>query len=109
DVNYVMNFTDVDDKIIKAANDQGVEPSVLSKQFIEAFHEDTKALNVRKAVPHPTVTDNIQQIIEFNQELIDKGYAYKSDDDVYYRAGKFEVYGQLDGLCRNGLSGGQST
>lgn len=108
DVNYVMNFTDVDDKIIKAANDQGVEPSVLSKQFIEAFHEDTKALNVREADTHPTVTDNIQQIIEFNQELIDRGYAYESDGDVYYRARKFEMYGQLSGMSIDELESGAS-
>lgn len=108
DVNYVMNFTDVDDKIIKAANDQGVEPSVLSKQFIEAFHEDTKALNVREADTHPTVTDNIQQIIEFNQELIDRGYAYESDGDVYYRARKFETYGQLSGMSIDELESGAS-
>lgn len=108
DVNYVMNFTDVDDKIIKAANDQGVEPSVLSKQFIEAFHEDTKALNVREAETHPTVTDNIQQIIEFIQELIDRGYAYESDGDVYYRARKFEAYGQLSGMSIDELESGAS-
>lgn len=108
DVNYVMNFTDVDDKIINAANDQGVEPSELSERFIEAFHEDTKALNVKEADIHPTVTENIQEIIDFNEQLIDKDYAYESGGDVYYRARKFDGYGKLSGISIDELESGAS-
>lgn len=108
DVHYVSNFTDVDDKIIKAANEQGVQPRDLADQFIQAFHEDTGALGVKKADAHPTVTENIDQIIAFNQDLIDKGYAYESDGDVYYRTRKFEGYGKLSGISVDELESGAS-
>ncbi|EKU92932.1 Cysteine--tRNA ligase [Alloiococcus otitis] len=107
-VKYVSNFTDVDDKIIKAAQDMNLEPSQVTSQFIDAFFEDTEALNVRRADAHPTVTENIDNIIDFNQVLIDKGYAYESEGDVYYRTRKFKDYGKLSGISVDQLASGAS-
>ncbi len=95
DVQFVSNFTDVDDKIIKAANELGEEVPTLSKRFIEAYHEDTSALNVRKADLHPTVTDTMEDIIQFIEKLVEKDYAYASGGDVYFRTKKFDDYGKL--------------
>ncbi|MGM7703639.1 cysteine--tRNA ligase [Pseudalkalibacillus sp. Hm43] len=95
DVHFVSNFTDVDDKIIKAANELGEEVPTLSKRFIEAYHEDTSALNVRKADLHPTVTDTMEDIIAFIEKLVEKDYAYASGGDVYFRTKKFDEYGKL--------------
>ncbi len=108
EVNYVSNFTDVDDKIINAARDLDIEAPELAEKFIQAFHEDTGALNVRKANAHPTVTEHIDDIIAFNQKLIDKGFAYEVDGDVYYRARKFKNYGQLSGISIDDLKSGAS-
>lgn len=108
EVKYVSNFTDVDDKIINAAKDQGVEPAELSQRFIEAFHEDTSALNVKRADLHPTVTETIQDIITFIETLIEKDYAYESEGDVYYRARKFDGYGKLSGISIDELKSGAS-
>lgn len=108
EVNYVSNFTDVDDKIIQAAKDLEVEAPELSKRFIQAFHEDTGALNVKRADVHPTVTESIDDIIAFTEKLIDKGYAYESEGDVYYRARKFENYGKLSGISIDDLESGAS-
>ncbi|BAP85018.1 cysteinyl-tRNA synthetase [Paucilactobacillus hokkaidonensis JCM 18461] len=94
-VNYVSNFTDVDDKMIKAANEQGITVPQLADKFIAAFMEDTQAVNIEPATKHPRATENIPEIIDFIQVLIDKGYAYESDGDVYYRARKFKHYGEL--------------
>lgn len=95
DVKYVSNFTDVDDKIIKAANELGEEVSELTERFINAYFEDVTALGCKKADVHPRVTDHMDDIIEFISVLIDKGYAYESEGDVYYRTRKFEEYGKL--------------
>ena len=90
DVTYVSNFTDVDDKIIKRANEEGKEPMALSAYYIDAFFEDTKALNALPATVHPKVSEHIDDIIAFVQGLIDKGYAYALDNgDVYYSVRKF--------------------
>lgn len=94
-VKYVSNFTDVDDKIIKAANELGEEVSELTERFINAYFEDVTALGCKKADVHPRVTDHMDDIIEFISVLIDKGYAYESEGDVYYRTRKFEEYGKL--------------
>ena len=75
-VNYVSNFTDVDDKMIKAANEQGITVPELADKYIQAFMEDTKALNVEDATMHPRATENIAEIIRVVQTLIEKGYAY---------------------------------
>lgn len=107
-VRYVSNFTDVDDKILNAAQEEGIPPAELSKRYIQAFHEDTQALNVQPADKHPTVTDNIQAIIDFNQVLIDKGYAYESGGDVYYKTRAFDHYGRLSGMSIDELESGAS-
>ncbi len=95
DVKFVSNFTDVDDKIIAAANKLGEEVGELTDRFIDAYFEDVTALGCTKADEHPRVTDHIEDIIEFVQVLIDKGYAYASQGDVYFRTKKFDDYGKL--------------
>ncbi|AQS54133.1 Cysteine--tRNA ligase [Jeotgalibaca dankookensis] len=95
EVNYVSNFTDVDDKIIRTAKEMALTPVELADKFIAAFKEDTQALEVLEATVHPRVMDNIPEIIAFIAALIEKGYAYESDGDVYYRTEKFDDYGQL--------------
>lgn len=95
DVHYVSNFTDVDDKIIRAAKEMGTDALSVANRFVDAFFEDVLALGCKKADDHPRVTENIDVIIEFIEELIKKGYAYESGGDVYYRTRKFEGYGKL--------------
>ncbi|MBO0467201.1 cysteine--tRNA ligase [Enterococcus plantarum] len=95
EVNYVSNFTDVDDKIIRAAKELGITAPEVADRFIHAFEEDTNILNVKPATLHPRVMDHMPDILTFIQTLIDKGYAYESKGDVYYRTRKFEGYGNL--------------
>ncbi|USS87012.1 cysteine--tRNA ligase [Fructilactobacillus cliffordii] len=95
DVTYVSNFTDVDDKLIMAAQAEGTTVPELADRYIQAYYEDTNALNVKPATVNPRATENIPEIIAFVQDLIDKGYAYAVDGDVYYRARKFPTYGEL--------------
>ncbi|MDX1771317.1 MAG: cysteine--tRNA ligase [Planococcaceae bacterium] len=95
EVNFVSNFTDVDDKIIKTANELGEEVSELTERFIAAYFEDVTALGCKKADAHPRVTEHMDSIIEFIGVLIEKGFAYESQGDVYYRTRKFEGYGKL--------------
>lgn len=95
DVNYVSNFTDVDDKIIRTAKEMKVTPVEVAEKFIAAFTEDTQALEVKEATVHPRVMDNIPEIVAFIEVLVEKGFAYESHGDVYYRTEKFEKYGQL--------------
>ncbi|SOC39192.1 cysteine--tRNA ligase [Ureibacillus acetophenoni] len=95
DVKYVSNFTDVDDKIIKAANELGEEVSELTERFINAYFEDITALGCKKADVHPRVTNHMDDIVDFIKVLIEKGYAYESQGDVYYRTRKFDGYGKL--------------
>ena len=94
-VNYVSNFTDVDDKMINEARAEGTTVPELAERYIQAFLEDTRALNIEEATLHPRATHEIPAIIDFIQTLIDKGYAYETDGDVYYRAKKFADYGHL--------------
>lgn len=96
DVNYVSNFTDVDDKIIKKANEEGVEPSVISERYIAECKKDMEALNVKTATTHPQATNEIGGMIEMIQTLIDKGHAYvAADGTVYYKTRSFKDYGKL--------------
>ncbi|HLU22572.1 MAG TPA: cysteine--tRNA ligase [Bacillaceae bacterium] len=95
DVNYVSNFTDVDDKLIKAANELQSDVPTIAEKFIEAFFEDVTALGCKRANLHPRVTENMDVIIDFIATLIEKDYAYESEGDVYYRTRKFEGYGKL--------------
>ncbi|WP_071130121.1 cysteine--tRNA ligase [Enterococcus timonensis] len=96
-VNYVSNFTDVDDKIIHAGQTLGLTPGEVAEKFIAAFKEDAAALNIQPATTNPQVTEFIPQIIAFIQDLIEKGFAYESFGDVYFRTRKFKNYGQLSG------------
>lgn len=95
EVNYVQNFTDIDDKIIKRANEEGITEEEVTKKYIEAFHEDTSKLNLLKNINRPKVTENIPEIIDIIQKLIDKGYAYSINGDVFFDVLKYEKYGQL--------------
>lgn len=108
EVNYVSNFTDVDDKIIQAAKELKIEAPEVADKFIAAFFEDTEALHVKKADHHPRVMDTIPEIIELVETLVEKGYAYESDGDVYYRTNKFEGYGKLSGITLDELRTGGS-
>ncbi|MBR5128873.1 MAG: cysteine--tRNA ligase, partial [Firmicutes bacterium] len=96
-VKFVQNFTDVDDKIINRAKEEGISAGEVSEKYIEEYYKDAAALNVKKANVHPKVTETMEDIIKFVEELIEKGYAYESEGDVYYRARKFEGYGKLSG------------
>lgn len=95
EVQYVSNFTDVDDKIIRTANELGEDYHDLTKRFIAAYHADTGALNVQQADIHPLVTETMDDIIDFIKVLVEKGNAYASGGDVYFRTRSFETYGQL--------------
>jgi cysteinyl-tRNA synthetase len=107
-VNYVSNFTDVDDKMIKAAHEQGITVPELADKYIAAFMEDTTAVNIEPATKHPRATENIPEIITFVSDLIDKGYAYAAAGDVYYRARKFKHYGELSDQSIDDLEVGAS-
>jgi len=92
---YVRNYTDVDDKIIKKANEQGASPKEIADRYIKAFDEDMDALGVSLPDFRPKVTETMDEIIKFVQTLMDKGYAYVVDGDVYYSVRKFDKYGDL--------------
>ena len=94
-VNFVQNFTDVDDKIINRANEEGLSPSEISEKYIAEYFKDAEGLGVCAATVHPKATENIPQIIEIIETLIEKGFAYPSGGDVYYRTEKFSPYGML--------------
>jgi cysteinyl-tRNA synthetase len=95
DVKLVQNYTDIDDKMINRANEQGITVPELADRFIRAYEEDVAALRVRPADVKPKATDHIPQIIELIGRLIENGYAYTSDGDVYYNTSKFAEYGRL--------------
>ena len=95
DVNYVSNFTDVDDKLIKAANELGEEVPAIAERFIEAYFEDVTALGCDRADAHPRVTESMDIIIDFIEALVEKGFAYEAEGDVYYRTRAFKGYGKL--------------
>lgn len=95
EVNYVSNFTDVDDKIIKKANAEGVDSKVISERFIEECKKDMASLNVKEATTHPKATEEIDDMIAMVQILIEKDYAYEVNGTVYFRTRKFSDYGKL--------------
>ncbi|MHA7967183.1 cysteine--tRNA ligase [Paenibacillus sp. CAU 1782] len=95
DVLYVTNFTDVDDKLIRKAEELGTTVPEVAEQFIEAFNADIEALGVRKASLNPRVTEHISDIVDFIGELVAKGQAYESEGDVYFRTSSFSEYGKL--------------
>ena len=94
-VNFVQNFTDIDDKLIKKANEEGITVKLVAERYIEEFWTDANGLNVRKATYHPKATENIDSIQDIITSLIEKGFAYESKGDVYFRAKKFDEYGKL--------------
>ncbi|WP_043931599.1 cysteine--tRNA ligase [Bacillus sp. EB01] len=95
DVNYISNFTDVDDKLIRAAKELGEDVPTVADRFINAYFEDVSALGCKKADHHPRVMENMDVIIDFISELVNKDYAYESEGDVYFRTRKFNGYGKL--------------
>ena len=95
DVNYVSNFTDVDDKIIKKAIEEGVTAEEISQRYIAECKKDMEGMNIKPATTHPLATQEIGGMIDMIQTLIDKGYAYAVNGTVYYRTRKFEGYGKL--------------
>lgn len=94
-VNYVQNFTDIDDKIINKANEEGVSAKEISERYITEYFKDADALGIRRATEHPKVSEYMPQIIEFIETLIDKGYAYIVDGNVYYAVEEYKNYGNL--------------
>ena len=94
-VTFVQNFTDIDDKIIKRANEEGTDYETVSKKYIEEFWTDANGLNFKPATVHPLATENIDKIIEIVSGLIDKGHAYAVDGDVYFSTKTFNGYGKL--------------
>ena len=94
-VTFVQNFTDIDDKIIKKANEEGTDYKTVSEKYIEEFWKDAKGLNFRPATVHPKATENIDKIIEIVSGLIENGHAYAVDGDVYFSPKTFPEYGKL--------------
>ena len=97
-VTFVSNFTDVDDKIIKAAKQEGITEKELTDKYIKAYEDVRRGLNLEFPTYAPRVTETMDQIISFIQKLVDKGYAYVVDGDVYFRVSKVKEYGELSGI-----------
>ena len=95
DVTFVQNFTDVDDKIINSAKEEGLTAMEVADKYIDEYYKDAGAINVKKADVHPRVSETMDDIIQFVADLIDMGYAYEVDGDVYYSTRKFKDYGKL--------------
>ncbi len=95
EVRFVQNFTDIDDKIIKRANEENLTYKEVSEKYIEEFWKDVRGMNIREATVHPKATENIDEIIDIVSTLIEKGYAYAVDGDVYFSPSKFAEYGKL--------------
>jgi cysteinyl-tRNA synthetase len=95
DVTYILNFTDVDDKMIRRAEEMGLTVSEIAERYIKSFYQDIDALGIPRADCHPRVTEHIEEIVVFIKGLEDKGFAYQIDGDVYYRTVKFKDYGKL--------------
>lgn len=105
-VNYVQNFTDVDDKIIKRAQEEKTSPHELAHKYIEKYFIDADRLNVKRAVVHPKVSEHIKEIIEFVQGLIENGHAYELEGDVYFSVTSFPDYGKLSNRTLDDLQAG---
>ena len=105
-VTFVQNFTDVDDKIIKKANEENVNSLEISERYISEYKKDAEGLNVKPATIHPKVTENMDSIIDIVKTLVDKGFAYEAQGDVYFRTLKFEEYGKLSHMPLEDLEAG---
>ena len=108
DVTFVSNYTDVDDKIIKAAKAEGITEKELTDKYIKAYEDARAGLNIEDPTYKPRVTETMTEIIDFIQALIDKGYAYEVDGDVYFRVTKVKEYGMLSGIKVEDLIAGAS-
>ncbi|MDJ0591083.1 MAG: cysteine--tRNA ligase [Pleurocapsa sp. MO_226.B13] len=108
EVTYVQNFTDIDDKILKRAQQEGESMADISERFIEAYFEDIRPLNVMDADEYPRVTDNISGIQQLIQILLKKNYAYAVDGDVYFHVEAFDEYGKLSGRSQSMMQAGAS-
>ena len=106
DVLYVQNFTDVDDKIINRAREEGEDPLSLARKYINEYFKDADALNVRRADRHPRVSDHMPDIVRVVEELVQKGFAYEVDGDVYFEVRKFPGYGKLSGRSLEDMQAG---
>ena len=106
DVTYVQNFTDVDDKIIRRAAEENTDAQSIAKKYIDAYFEDTKALNIMEADAHPQVTTHIKDIIGLVQSIIDHGHAYEAGGDVYFDVRSLPSYGELSGRDIDDLRSG---
>ena len=106
DVNFVSNFTDVDDKIIKKANEEGVSTKELTTRYIAECKKDMAGMNIKPATKHPLATEEIPGMIEMINTLIEKGYAYEKNGSVYFRVRKFPNYGRLSGKNLDQLESG---
>ena len=106
EVTFAQNFTDIDDKVIRRANEEGITYSELAARYIKEYFTDAEGLGVRHATIHPLATDNIDTILDIVKTLVDKGYAYPSEGDVYFRTRKFKDYGKLSGTRIEDLDSG---
>ena len=107
-VTFVSNFTDVDDKIIKAAKEEGITEKELTDKYIKAYNDIRSGLNLLFPTYSPRVTETMQPIIDFIQSLVDQGFAYEVDGDVYFRVTKINEYGMLSGIKVEDLIAGAS-
>lgn len=105
-VKFVQNFTDIDDKMINKANEEGTTVKVIGDKYIEEYYKDADGLNIERATSNPRATEFVEDIVDFVKELIEKGYAYEVNGDVYFRTKKFEGYGKLVGQNLDDLQSG---
>jgi cysteinyl-tRNA synthetase len=105
-VTYVQNFTDVDDKIIKRSQEEGIPPLELARKYIKEYFKDADKLNVKRATFHPQVSEHMDEIIDFIQGLIEKGFAYEVEGDVYFAVNRFQEYGKLSKRSLDDLQAG---
>ena len=105
-VTFVQNFTDIDDKMINKANAEGITVKELGDKFIEEYYKDADGLQIKRATVNPRATEYIQEVIDFVKALIDNGFAYEVDGDVYFSTKKFEAYGKLCGQNLEDLQAG---
>lgn len=106
EVTFVQNFTDIDDKVIRRANEEGITYSDIASRYIKEYFTDAEGLGVKHATVHPLATDNIDMILDIVKTLVEKGFAYPSGGDVYFRTRKFKDYGKLSGIAVEDLDSG---
>ncbi|MGM0501921.1 MAG: cysteine--tRNA ligase, partial [Bacillota bacterium] len=106
EVLHVLNFTDIDDKMINRAEEEGVTVTELAQKFIKAYFEDTDALNIKRADVYPKATEHIDEMIDVVDDLVEQGYAYEKDGDVYFKVAEFDSYGKLSNRNLEDLQAG---